>query len=80
MDCDMDHVEKVSGAKVKGVVKWFSDAKGYGFICAHDGGEYFAHYSEVVGEGFKSLAQNSRVDFIPKNSAKGLVASEISVI
>lgn len=47
-----------------GTVKWFNDAKGYGFITPDDGGaDLFAHYSEVRIEGFKSLSENQKVSF-----------------
>ena len=47
-----------------GTVKWFNDAKGFGFITPDDGGEdLFAHFSEVQGSGFKSLQENQKVTF-----------------
>ena len=47
-----------------GTVKWFNDAKGYGFITPDDGGEdLFAHFSEIQGKGFKSLQESQKVSF-----------------
>ena len=47
-----------------GTVKWFNDSKGYGFIAPADGGkDLFVHHSNVVGEGFKSLAEGAAVEF-----------------
>jgi CspA family cold shock protein len=61
-----------------GVVKWFNDGKGFGFITPDSGGkDLFAHFSEIKGEGFKSLAENQRVEFEVKQGQKGLQASNI---
>ena len=61
-----------------GVVKWFNDGKGFGFITPDNGGkDLFAHFSEIKGEGFKSLAENQRVEFEVKQGQKGLQASNI---
>ena len=49
-----------------GTVKWFNEAKGYGFIANDDGsGDLFAHFSNIVGEGFKSLREGEAVEFEP---------------
>ncbi len=61
-----------------GLVKWFSDQKGFGFI-ASGGKEYFIHYKEIKKEGFKSLKQGDTVRFTPSRSPKGLVATELFV-
>ena len=61
-----------------GTVKWFNDAKGYGFITPDDGGEdLFAHFSEIQGSGFKTLKDGQRVTFEVKQGPKGLQASAI---
>jgi len=61
-----------------GVVKWFNDGKGVGFITPDSGGkDLFAHFSEIQGSGFKSLAENQRVEFEVKQGQKGLQASNI---
>ena len=64
-----------------GTVKWFNDAKGFGFITADDGsGDLFAHFSEITGQGFKTLTENQRVEYQVKQGPKGLQASEIKAI
>ncbi|NPV47711.1 MAG: cold-shock protein [Armatimonadetes bacterium] len=63
----------------KGTVKWFNDAKGYGFI-AQDGGEdVFVHYSAISGEGYRSLVEGSRVQFDIEQSPKGPRAANVVV-
>ena len=49
-----------------GVVKWFNDKKGYGFISRESGEDVFVHYSSITGEGFRSLAEGERVEFTVK--------------
>jgi len=61
-----------------GIVKWFNDAKGFGFITPDQGGEdLFAHYSEITGNGFKTLKENQRVEFDVKMGPKGKQACTI---
>ncbi|AEI81433.1 cold shock-like protein CspA [Cupriavidus necator N-1] len=62
-----------------GIVKWFNDAKGFGFIKPDAGGDdLFAHFSEIRADGFKSLQENQRVQFEVKNGPKGLQAANIT--
>lgn len=64
-----------------GKVKWFNESKGFGFIQPDDGGEdLFAHFSEIQGNGFKTLAENQRVQFEVTQGRKGLQASRIQPI
>lgn len=63
-----------------GTVKWFNESKGYGFITPDGGGkDLFAHFREIqgTGDGFKTLAENARVQFQVTQSAKGPQASNI---
>ena len=61
-----------------GTVKWFNDAKGFGFIQPDDGGpDAFAHFSAIEMDGYKSLKEGSRVDFELSQGPKGLMALNI---
>lgn len=64
-----------------GRVKWFNDAKGYGFIAGEDGRDYFCHYSEIKTQesGRKTLKENQTVVFEPREESKGPRASAIVV-
>ena len=57
-----------------GSVKWFNDAKGFGFITTDDGEDVFIHHSEIQGEGYKSLEEDQRVEFTVETTDKGLQA------
>ena len=64
-----------------GTVKWFNDAKGFGFITPDAGGaDLFAHFQDIQSEGFKSLAENQRVSYERASSPKGEKASNIRAI
>ena len=64
-----------------GTVKWFNDAKGFGFITPEGGGkDLFAHFSEIRAGGFKTLVEGQRVEFVVKQGAKGPQAAEIRII
>ena len=60
-----------------GTVKWFNESKGFGFITQEDGDDVFAHYSEISGDGFKSLADGYDVSFDVTEGDKGLKATNI---
>lgn len=61
-----------------GTVKWFNDEKGFGFIAPENGGpDVFAHFRQIVGDGFKSLAEGQRVEFKVTQGQKGPQAEEI---
>ncbi len=65
--------------KVRGTVKWFNESKGFGFI-ESNGKDYFVHFSAILGNGFKTLADGSAVMFKPGQGAKGPQAEEVEVI
>ena len=62
----------------EGTVKWFNDAKGFGFITQDEGPDVFVHFSTIQGDGFKSLAEGERVTFDVEDGPKGLQASNVS--
>lgn len=61
----------------EGRVKWFNDAKGYGFIQADNGHDVFVHHSAIEGEGFKTLDEGQRVSFVEERGAKGPQATKV---
>jgi CspA family cold shock protein len=68
-----------NGPKVTGVVKWFNDAKGFGFVTPDDGGEdLFAHFSAIHMDGFKTLKEGQKVAFEITQGPKGKQATNIT--
>ncbi len=61
----------------QGSVKWFNDAKGYGFISQENGEDVFVHFSAVQAQGFKSLAEGDKVEFEVTRGPKGVQAANV---
>ena len=66
--------------RIKGTVKWFNGAKGYGFIEREEGGDVFVHYSAIRGEGFKNLEEGQNVEFNLEQDQKGWRAADVVVV
>ncbi|MCF7803108.1 MAG: cold shock domain-containing protein [Candidatus Marinimicrobia bacterium] len=63
-----------------GTVKWFNNSKGFGFIEREEGDDVFVHYSDITGDGFRSLAEGQRVEFTVTQGDKGPKAQNVGVI
>jgi CspA family cold shock protein len=64
--------------KEQGTVKWFNDAKGYGFIEREGGGDVFVHHTAIQAEGFRTLGEGDRVEFEIAEGPKGLAAKNVT--
>ena len=64
----------------QGTVKWFNDAKGYGFISRQNGEDVFVHFSAIQSNGFRSLKEGQPVQFVVKQGPKGLQAENVVVL
>jgi CspA family cold shock protein len=67
-------------SREQGTVKWFSDAKGYGFISRDSGDDVFVHFSAIDAGGFRSLREGQRVEFSVEESPKGLQAAQVKTL
>jgi CspA family cold shock protein len=65
---------------IEGTVKWFNDAKGFGFLSREGGPDVFVHHSEIRGEGFKSLTEGQQVRFEVVDSPKGPRAANVTAL
>jgi CspA family cold shock protein len=63
-----------------GIVKWFNNKKGFGFIEQEGGEDIFAHYKSIRGDGFRTLNQGERVEFVIIDGPKGLQADDITLL
>jgi CspA family cold shock protein len=63
-----------------GTVKWFNDAKGYGFIAREVGDDVFVHHTAIEGEGFRTLREDDRVEFAVEQGPKGLQATQVRAL
>jgi len=64
----------------KGTVKWFNEAKGFGFITKDEGGDVFVHFSAIKGTGFKTLSEGDKVEFDVVDGPKGPSAANVSKV
>jgi CspA family cold shock protein len=64
----------------RGTVKWFNDAKGFGFIAQENGEDVFVHHSAIQGDGYKSLAEGATVEFDTTTGPKGLAAENVRTV
>ena len=67
-------------ARINGTVKWFNDAKGFGFIQREGGPDVFVHFSAIQASGFKSLAEGDKVEFEIVEGQKGLQAANVTKV
>lgn len=65
--------------KLLGKVKWFNDAKGFGFIEC-EGTDYFVHFKSIMSDGFKTLVEGTEVLFKPEKGQKGMQAEEVEIV
>ena len=63
--------------RIQGKVKWFNESKGYGFIKQDSGRDIFVHYSEIQGDGYRTLAEGETVEFEVREGPKGLEATKV---
>jgi len=64
----------------EGTVKWFNSSKGFGFIQQESGDDVFVHFDSIIGDGYKSLDENDKVEFSVTQGPKGLQASEVKLM
>lgn len=72
--------EKEEAKRERGVVAWFNDAKGYGFIKRNDGTDIFVHFSAIDGNGFKTLKEGQEVEYTVIPGKKGMQAEHVTKV
>jgi CspA family cold shock protein len=72
--------EGIVAERENGTVKWFSNTKGYGFITRDSGGDVFVHFSAIMADGYRSLNEGQRVEFVVVQEDKGLRAQDVTPI
>ena len=80
MQCRIRLTPQEAARLARGKVKWFNDAKGYGFIEQEGGEDVFVHFSAIAMDGFKTLAEGQEVEFEIQNGDKGLHAANVQRI
>lgn len=63
-----------------GTVKWFNSSKGYGFVTRDQGGDIFVHFSSIQGDGYRTLEEGQKVEFVVTEGDKGPQAHEVVVV
>jgi CspA family cold shock protein len=66
--------------RIQGTVKWFNAEKGYGFIAREDGADVFVHHSAIQIEGYRTLQEGQRVEFVIEKGPKGLQAAQVTKV
>jgi cold shock protein len=66
--------------RTTGTVKWFNSSKGYGFISQENGDDVFVHFQSIISDGYKTLNDNDKVEFVVTDGQKGPQATEVKVI
>ena len=66
--------------RIQGTVKWFNSSKGYGFISQENGDDVFVHFQSIISDGYKTLNDNDKVEFVVTDGQKGPQATEVKVI
>jgi CspA family cold shock protein len=66
--------------RIQGTVKWFNSSKGYGFISQENGEDVFVHFQSIISDGYKTLNDNDKVEFVVTEGQKGPQATEVKVL
>jgi len=74
----INYFDKEVGTMANGIVKWFNDSKGFGFIEQEDGNDVFVHHSAINSTGFRSLSEGDRVTFEVEQGPKGPAAANVT--